>query len=113
VIREYRRRPSPRRSRTARALEIMRPRNSRRVNWAAWSLEVRSPRSNTSPDNATPRSGEPISPPSMAPGARSEAKGAETPAPGVMERPALINAPVTAPGDCGSVPFTPSTEPKS
>ena len=49
----------------------------------------------------------------MAPGARSEAKGAETPAPGVMERPALINAPVTAPGDCGSVPFTPSTEPKS
>jgi len=99
----------PRRSRprspTARALEIVRLTKRPRAHWAEWSSAVRFPQCSTSPANATPRSGEPISPPSMAPGARSAAMGAEIPAAGVPEPTEVTDAPVTSPGDCGGDPF--------
>jgi len=94
-----------RRSHTARALEIVRLTRRPKANWAGWSSAVRSARSNTLPANATPPSGEPTSPPSMAPGARSAAMGAEIPAAGVPEPTEVTDAPVTSPGDCGGDPF--------
>jgi len=45
----------------------------------------------------------------MAPGARSEAMGAEIPAAGVPEPTDLTDAPVSTPRPPGSVPLPPST----
>ena len=96
----------PRRSRprspTAKALEIVRLTRKPKANWAGWSSAVRSARSNILPANATPRSGGPTWPRWMAPGARSEAMGAEIPAPGVPEPPTSETAPATLPGVLGN-----------
>ena len=91
-----------RRSHTARALEIVRLTRRPKANWAGWSSAVRSARSNTSPANATPRSGEPTWPRLTVPGARSEGKGAEISAPGVSQPPTGTNAPAASPSVLGN-----------
>jgi len=100
------------RSHTAKALEIVRLTRRPRANLGGWSLEVRSARSNTSPANATARSGEPTSPRSMAPGARSEAMGAVRGATRQIAEGEEQAAPVTSPDAPGGVPSSPSRRPK-
>jgi len=106
--------PPPRsrpRSHTAKALEIVRLTKRPKANWAGWSSAVRSVRSSTSPANATPRSGAPTWPRLMAPGARSEAKGAVRDATRQIAEGKDRNASVTAPSDPGSV-LRPSLPPQ-
>jgi len=96
----------PRRSRprspTAKALEIVRLTRKPKANSGGWRLEVRSARSNTSPANAMPPSGEPTWPRLTVPGARSEGKGAEISAPGVSQPPTGTNAPAASPSVLGN-----------
>ena len=102
-----------RRSHTARALEIVRLTKRPKANSAGWLFAAGSARSSILRVKSTPPSGEATSPPSMAPGARSEAMGAETGATRQIAEGKDRNASVTAPSDPGSVLRPSSPPPKS
>ena len=105
----------PRRSRprspTAKALEIVRLTKRPKANSAGSPSAAKSPRYNTWLVNVMPRSGVPTSRLSMAPGARSEGKGAETDATRQIAESEEQTAPVTSPDGSGPVPSSPSPPP--
>ena len=99
----------PRRSRprspTAKALEIVRLTKRPKASSAGSPSAAKSPRYNTWLVNVMPRSGGPTSRPSMALGARSEAKGAET---GAASAIPPEPAPASTPSGLGPDPHSPS-----
>jgi len=90
------------RSHTAKALEIVRLTKRPKASSAGSPSAAKSPRYNTWLVNVMPRSGVPTSRPSMAPGARSEAMGAEIPAAGVTQPSTSETAPASLPSVLGN-----------